>query len=271
MAASNQRVRLALLSPKGGCGRSTAAINLAYLLAATGRKVALVDLAQFGSLALLLQTPQSPGAGLGPVAACLASVHWEELPAVLETALQPCRLGHHPAALLPAAAPQRQDDLPVSDLLTLLETLSDLGYDLVLDTSHEFSDRLAAALLSATHRLWLLTPDPAAGWHALQAREIARELGAPEVPEGILVNRYHRRCGLRLPDLAAATGLPVWGALPDLPGRLPLAAHVGIPIVAHRFGRWRTELHGLLSRLGIIDPAPWWTHLRSKETIHGQV
>ena len=64
---------VAVLGAKGGCGRSTVAVNLTYLLAAAGQRVALVDLAQFGSLALLVGA-ESP-VGLGAAAACPRFYH----------------------------------------------------------------------------------------------------------------------------------------------------------------------------------------------------
>lgn len=244
------RVRIAVLSSKGGCGRTTAAVNLAFLLAASGRKTALVDLAQFGSLSLLLRIPQAPGYGLGPVAACLASVHRGELPEVLQSAMPPCKLGSARVHVLPAAPPQRQDDLDVAGVVDLMNALTAEGYAVVMDTSHELSDRLAGALHSATHRLWVLSPDPAAGWHMLQALEAARQLAAPPVPSGMLINRQHRRTGLLPDDLSAATGLPVWGVVPDMPGALPLAAHRSVPLLAHRPGPVRRALNRVLEETG---------------------
>jgi pilus assembly protein CpaE len=258
--------RIAVLSAKGGCGRSTVAINLAYLLAAAGRRVVLVDLAQFGSLALLLQVPQAPGTGLGPVAACLQSAYRDELPDVLENAVLTRRIASAKLHLLAAAVPQRQDDLTVEGVLQVLNLLGESGYDLVIDTSHELSDRLAAALHGATHRLWVLSPDPAAGWHLLQASAVATELCAADLPAGILVNRYHRRSGLRTADLSAAVGLPVWGVLPDLPGQLPLAAHKSVPLLAHRGGPFRRELRKVLRQMAVDLPGPsWFSFLRRRE------
>jgi len=264
-------LRLAVLSGKGGCGRSTVAINLAYMLAAAGRKVALVDLAQFGSLGVLLQVPHTPGTGLGPVAACLASIHQNELPDVLDSALVPCRMGNQQVSLLPAAAPQRQDDLLVTELVKVLESLNDKGFDLIIDTSHEPSDRLAAALHVSSHRLWVLTPDPAAGWHTLQAMEMARQLGVPATPSGVVVNRYHRYCGLRLPDLESAVGLPIWAVLPDIPRRLPLAAHRNVPLVVSGFGGWSRQLGRVLTQLGVGVQRPGLFIKRERTEAHAQV
>ena len=271
MLETEQRVRVAVLSAKGGCGRSTVAINLAYLLASAGRRVAIVDLAQFGSLGFLLQVPHRPGTGLGPVATCLASGQACQLPEFLEGALVTCRLGNCEVSLLPAAPPQRQDDLTVDEILRVLRTLSDSGYDLVIDTSHDISDRLAGAMLAATHHLWVLSCDPAAGWHTLQTLELARQLSIPRVPAGVLPNRYHRRCGLHVPDLESALQLPVWGVLPDLPGKLPLAGHTGIPLLAHRSGPWQRILARVVNQLGIAyrpSLLPW---LRRRRGPHGQV
>lgn len=255
-------LRIALLSAKGGCGRSTVAINLAYLLAAAGRRVALVDLAQFGSLSVLLQIPERPGKGLGPVAACVTSAHRTELIDVVDAALDSCNLGGHAVAVMTAAPPPRQDDLTVAELLAVLQTLAKNGYDLVLDSSHELSDRLAAVLHAATHRIWVLSPDPAAGWLMLQMLDVARALSAPDVPSGVILNRFHRRCGLTPFGLQAAVGLPVCGVLPDLPGLLPLAAHQSTPLVAHRFGRWRRELQRVIEDVGVVHKsglfASWW-------------
>lgn len=261
MARSDARLTLAVLSPKGGCGRSTVALNLAFLLAAASRPVALVDLAQFGSLAPMLRLHQTPGRGIGPAAACLRSAHRSELKQVLQEALHPVSLGGASLAVLTAAAPQRQDDLTAEELLELLNSLAALGLDLILDTSQELSDRLAAAMHAASHQLLVLTPDPAAGYHALQAQEIARQLCAPPVPTGLLLNRYHRGCGIAPADLAAALHTPLWAVLPDSPGRLPLAAHAGVPLLARRWAAWRRPLLSLLERLGVEQGAmrlpPW--------------
>lgn len=271
MPETKPSLRLAVLGAKGGCGRSTVAINLAYLLATAGRQVALVDLAQFGSLIPLLHQLPLPGTGFGSIAACLRSLYRHELPTVLQTALLPLKLGRATVSLLGAAAPQRQDDLPIADLLVALQSLTDLGYDLVLDTSHELSDRLAAALHTATHRLWVLTPDPTAGWHTLQALEIARQLSVPQRPEGLLVNRYHRRCGLNLKDLQTAVNLSLWGLLPDMPKQLPLAAHRGVPLLAHRSGPWQRQLLGILGQMDLAPEPSRWPWSRKRREQHGQV
>ena len=239
---------VAVLGAKGGCGRSTVAVNLTYLLAAAGQRVALVDLAQFGSLALLVGA-ESP-VGLGPAAACLRSSLQAELPRVLEASLTPVRLGDCSLARRAAAPPQRQDDLDVGGVATVIRTLQGLGYSLVLDTSHEVSDRLAGALHTATHQLWVLSPDPAAGWHMLQALDVAEQLGAPAAPAGILVNRHHRRTGLRLADLQKVCGREIWGVLPDVPRQLPLQANLGAPLLAHRRGPWQRVLRAVLTRTG---------------------
>lgn len=270
MLRFHDRLRIALLSGKGGCGRSTIAINLAYLLAAAGRRVVLVDLAQFGSLTLLLHLAPRPGTGISSVAACLASEHRQELANLIEGALLPVPTNASGQLfLLAAAPPQRQDDLEVAHWVEVLRTLSTRGYDLVIDTSHDLSDRLVASLHAATHRLWVVTPDPAAGYHTTQSLAIARELAVPPAPSGMLVNRYHRRSGLRLPDLEGAVGLPIWGVLPDVPGRLPLASHQGVPIMVHRFGPWRGALLRMLNQAGDPRRTSFWP--RPGRGSHGQV
>lgn len=64
MPASEQRRTIAVVSPKGGVGKTTVAANLAAALAAAGRPVLLVDLDPQNALRLHHQMPLADGSGL---------------------------------------------------------------------------------------------------------------------------------------------------------------------------------------------------------------
>lgn len=241
---------LAVCSPAGGAGVSTVALNLAALWAATGTPVALVDLSQYGALARLTQADVPPGAGLGPLAAYLRSdaVDAAEFAALVSAALVPC--GVRQVSLLPAAVPQRQDDLRVTDVVALTEALSRLGHAVVLDTPGDLCARLAGALHAASAVLWLVRPDPAAAESLLALQGIAAaDFALPGKPAGVVVSPYHRRCAFDPAELAALARLPLWGTLPLVPGLLPATANRGPAVVAFRRGPWGGALRRLAARL----------------------
>lgn len=150
---------LAIVSPKGGVGKTTLALNLAYALARRGWETVLVDLDPLGGLGASLSPERSPGLWdvieegqlLGRV------LRWfdagdEPAPALLQA-------GHPPAArmqewVLRLAAGE--------DLAPVLRALASRFPSVVIDTPAGLHGPTRGALVHATHLVSPVQAEPLA-------------------------------------------------------------------------------------------------------------
>lgn len=240
---------VAVFGPRGGCGQSTLAANLAIaLFQVTARQSVLVDLAlQYGDLDLLLNvSPVKSSADLLPV---LHDLDWR----ALEQTLTPSPLG----VKLLAAPPGLTEAEGVSQapLARAWEILAGLRTPTVFDAGAELTPVVVGALEQAD---FILMPIPA-------------ELGA--LRKSVRAVRQFEALGLDLAklrfaayegdpgtlteaDAEAALGAPVHVRLPWVPEEARLAIDQGVPVLQARpQGPYAQALRRLAAELSGM-PAP---------------
>ncbi|MFS8101287.1 AAA family ATPase [Lentzea alba] len=213
-----------VFAAKGGCGKTTLAVNLAAVLAAGGeRSVCLVDLdLAFGDVGICLRVEPVRtivhGLGmLGHVDVAGAS-----------SLLTACRPGL--SALLAPVEPGDAERIPaglVSELLAVLPTMFDF---VVVDTPSAFSEHVLAAMDSSHHHVLLTTPDVPALKNLRVTLDMLDLLSYAHDIRSIVLNRSDAKVGLSMDDIERVVRNDIRAHVPSSRD-VPISVNKGNPIV----------------------------------------
>jgi pilus assembly protein CpaE len=194
--------RIVVFSTKGGTGKTFLATNLAAGLAASGKRVALVDLdLQLGDAAIAL--------GLVPQRTVYDLVQgYREFDISL---LEEFMVKHSSGlSVLPAPLyPDEAERITVKDIQTVLDVIQ-TGYDyVVVDTPPFFEERILVALDWADHVLLIAGLDIPSVKHL---KTVFRTMGLMSYPEDkllIVMNRADSKVGLDMAEVERHLGRKV--------------------------------------------------------------
>jgi pilus assembly protein CpaE len=219
---------ITIFSLRGGAGCSSLATNLAVGLSQLWRTEAvLVDLALPTGLCDVMLNLK-PGNNLGTLAQQeVGNIDWEYINNILVT---------HPAShtrLLGGIVAPHEAEL-VSDNLVmfLLDHLSAQSHYVVIDTSHNFSPPILAALDLADHILMPITPDISSVRLALSTLKVFDQLGYPEEKVDVIVNWTFPKAGIATNRIEKAIGHPVRMVIPHVPAAWSEAINEGVPVIS---------------------------------------
>ncbi|WP_285244963.1 AAA family ATPase [Pseudarthrobacter sp. fls2-241-R2A-127] len=215
---------IAVISPKGGVGKTTVATNLAVGLGKIAPMgVVIVDLdLQFGDVAsgLMLEPDHTI------TDAVVGAASQDSM--VLKTYLTV-----HPAGIYALCAPKNPVEMDritgenVSHLLTQLR--QEFQY-VVVDTAPGLGEHVLATLDLASDAVWICGMDVPSIRGLRSGNQILSELNLlPEVRH-VVLNMADRRSGLTLQDVEATIGAPVDVVLPRS-RTLPFSTNKGIPLL----------------------------------------
>lgn len=215
---------IAVMSPKGGVGKTTVATNLAVGLGQIApMSVVIVDLdLQFGDVASgLMLEPEFTITDAVVGAAIQDSM-------VLKT-----YLSLHPASIYALCAPRNPIEMDkitgdhVSHLLRQLRT--EFQY-VVVDTAPGLGEHVLAVLEQATDAVWVCGMDIPSIRGLRTGFHILTELDLMPDTRHVLLNMADRKTGLTLQDVEATIGAPVDVVLPRS-RTLPFSTNKGIPLL----------------------------------------
>jgi pilus assembly protein CpaE len=219
---------ITIFSLRGGAGCSSLATNLAVGLSQLWRTEAvLVDLALPTGLCDVMLNLK-PSNNLGTLAQQeVGNIDWEYINNILVT---------HPASrtrLLGGIVAPHEAEL-VSDNLVmfLLDHLSAKSHYVVVDTSHNFSPPILAALDRADHILMPITPDISSVRLALSTLKVFDQLGYPEEKVDVIVNWTFPKAGIAANRIEKAIGHPVRMVIPHVPAAWSEAINEGVPVIS---------------------------------------
>jgi pilus assembly protein CpaE len=212
---------VAVVSPKGGNGKTTVSANLAVAMARHGETM-LVDLdVHFGDVEYALRF--HPIHRLNDAVKRLSENPDADLTAML---------AQHPTgvrALCAPSDPVRADEIDPGEAFAVVDRLRESGQPMVLDTAGGISDYTLEALDRATHVLLVSGTDVP----SVQAgRKLLETMARLHIDCGhvrLVVNRSTTRVGLSVSDVESVLGLSAQLEVPELP-MVAAAMNQGSPV-----------------------------------------
>jgi pilus assembly protein CpaE len=215
---------IAVMSPKGGVGKTTVATNLAIGLAKSApMSVVIVDLdLQFGDVASgLMLEPEHTITDAVVGAASQDSM-------VLKTYLTVHSAGIY--ALCAPRNPVEMDKITGEHISRLLSQLREEFHYIIVDTAPGLGEHVLATLEHATDAVWICGMDIPSIRGLRTGFQILNELNLMPAQRHVVLNMADRRGGLTLHDVEATIGAPVDVVLPRSKS-LPYSTNRGIPVL----------------------------------------
>lgn len=224
VAETGEGTVVTVFSSKGGCGKTTIAINMAVALTANLKQsVVLVDLdLQFGDVGITLGLPSRPNIADG--VAMLNDLDTTSL----KSLIQPHSSGVD--CLLAPLSPAEVEGIPSELVSQMIKVLRGMYDYIVIDSPPAFSDTILAALdLSDTYIL-VATPDIPALKNLRITLDTFDDLGYPRTAWQVVLNRGDVKNGLEMQDIEDALGTNIHLVIPQS-ADVSKTANRGVPIV----------------------------------------
>jgi MinD-like ATPase involved in chromosome partitioning or flagellar assembly len=213
-----------VFAAKGGCGKTTVAVNLGVALARQGvGRICVVDLdLAFGDVAISVQ--------LDPVRTIVDALpmagHLDESGAAsLLTRYQP-GLDMLLAPLTPGDAEKVPPRL-IGELLAVLRGMYDF---VVVDTPAQLSEHVLTAMDVSSQLVLLTTPEVPALKNLRVAMDMLDMLSYPRQIRSVVVNRADSKVGLSLDHVRKVTRSDIAAQIPSSRA-VPVSVNKGVPIV----------------------------------------
>jgi len=251
-AAEPQRARegqvVTVFAAKGGCGKTTFAINLAVALAGNASlRVCVVDLdLAFGDVAISVQLdPARTIVDAVPMVGHLdntgASSLLTRYRPNLEMLLAPVRPGD--AEKVPAQL--------VGELLGVLRGIFDY---VVVDTPAQFSEHVLTAMDASAHHVLLTTPDVPALKNLRITLDMLDLLSYPRQIRSVVLNRADSKVGLSLEDVDRVVRWPIAAHIPSSRD-VPISINRGTPLALASPGHAVSQAIGRFAHQRLLTAA----------------
>jgi Flp pilus assembly CpaE family ATPase len=212
-----------VFAAKGGCGKTTLALNLGVALAATASmRVCVVDLdLAFGDVAISVQAnPVRTIVDALPMAGHLDNTGASSLLTRYRPNLE---------LLLAPVTPGDAEKVPPTLVAELLGVLRGIFDFVVVDTPAQFSEHVLTAMDNSAHHVLLTTPDVPALKNLRITLDMLDLLSYPSQIRSVVLNRADSKVGLSLDDVARAVSWPIAAHIPSSRD-VPISINKGTPL-----------------------------------------
>jgi Flp pilus assembly CpaE family ATPase len=237
-----------VFAAKGGCGKTSIAINLGVALAGNGaRRVCVVDLdLAFGDVAISVQLdPLRTMVDALPMAGHLD----ESGTASLLTRYQPGL-----DMLLAPTTPGDAEKIPPRLVGELLGTLRGMYDFVVIDTPAQFSEHVLTAMDVSSQLVLLTTPDVPALKNLRVALDMLDMLSYPRQIRSVVVNRSDSKVGLSLDHVRKVVRCEIAALIPSSRA-VPISVNKGVPITLDNPGHPVSQALTRFAQQRLLAPA----------------
>jgi pilus assembly protein CpaE len=240
----NKPRALALISAKGGIGKTTIAVNLATILAQQGRKTLLLDFdLQYGDTALLLSA-KSSGKNLYDLIQEAREIDSDVLMNYVE------KLESGLFLLRAPLKPEHGEAVAPKHIHQILTISKELFEWIIVDTAPQLNDNFFAIIDHCDEHMMVSTPNLAVTKNNKHLLDLLQSLSYSLDDWTFLLNRDHSKTGLRQRDVEEILGRNMDFAIGNDFSFVDRAANEGIPFVlknpSHRLSKQLRHAAGRL-------------------------
>ncbi len=214
--------RVVFYSPKGGTGKTMAAVNTASQLALKDVRVLLVEFSQFSSFNVLFQTSKSHN--LGQSISLLEqpdAIDEDIIDAVAEAITEVEILPEKNLYVLPAGSHFRMANLTLAMTDKLLSHIQSLDFDIIIcDTSSEISPKNISLLSWATDLFLISTMDVVVNWQLFSSQDFLQQIQNPFQVQHLLLNKYSPSYSIKEEEVEHILSKKVAELIPDFDSQL---------------------------------------------------
>lgn len=217
---------IAVYSPKGGAGCTTAAINLAVALARRGRRTILVDGSlQFGDVSVMLNMK-------AVTSIADLSDRGNELDQDLISSISQIHRSNLNVLLAPPR-PEMADIVTEENIKQLLASLKESFDFIIVDTTSYLSEKTLAVLDMADRIVLIAQQNLSSLKNVSRFFDLAESLEYETQKVWLVVNRAKSKQGkgISVHDVGKALKRPIYGTIPDDEITVNDASNRGIPMV----------------------------------------
>lgn len=237
-----------VFAAKGGCGKTSFAINLGVALAHETRvRVCIVDLdLAFGDVAISVQLdPARTIVDALPMAGHIDTPGASSLLTRYKPNLD---------MLLAPVTPGDAEKIPpplVGELLGVLRGIFDY---VVVDTPAQFSEHVLVAMDASAHHVLLTTPDVPALKNLRITLDMLDLLSYPRQIRSVVLNRADSKVGLSLDDVERVVRWPIVAHIPSS-REVPVSINKGTPLMLASPGHAVSQAIGKFAKQRLVAPA----------------
>lgn len=200
-------------SASGGVGKTTLALNTAYKLYKSQKKVLLLDLSIYGGLDVLLRKNKKGGL-TSLYSAYEQGKSVEITPSILES-------NHNfDFDVMLNSAPLTMDKMSMEFIDTLFKEISLKQYDeIIVDSSMELSPRLCRVYQLATKIVYVVTQDLSTCFSTLKHMEVLEKLQVSNHSVSLVMNKYRKDIPFNISELEDLLGHKIISIFKDYKGK----------------------------------------------------
>jgi cellulose biosynthesis protein BcsQ len=220
--AIQKQKKVVFYSPKGGTGKTMAAVNTACQLALKEHRVLLVEFSQFSAFSVLFQITKSNNLGQAISLLEQQGAQDEDIIEAMTEAINEVEiLPEKNLSVLAAGSHFKMANLTLSMTDKLLSLIQSLDFDIIIcDTSSEISPKNISLLSWATDLFLITSTDVVVNWQLFTSQDFLQQIQNPFQSQHLLLNKFSTSYSIKQDEVEQILSKKVAEIIPDFESQL---------------------------------------------------